>query len=165
MQNSIWYALLTIVLLPLLYLFLKRKLFPEVSDSIQQNQQAKEDSTLEVRGDWKGTYGDVWRFTGKLIITAQHVKGHFHWTFVDCPNNSNFKDWKKRKGQSGYEFVSGNFRQNILSLSGYEAQPDIEFIRLSDYTIILNDNGAIEGTSTTRTSVNKESGQLHGFRV
>lgn len=119
---------------------------------------------MEFRGQWLGSLNDVWNFVAKWEVKGKKVTGNFNWTLVSCPDTAVLRLWKKRVGDSAYEFVEGFLHNNVFSIHGVESS-DIDFVKLSDYTIILLSDDQIEGNSRTRLLNVKETGKIRGVRV
>ncbi len=101
-------------------------------------------TAMTLTGRYVGENGDLWDLCATLEVLGSRVKGHMHWTLVECPPAL---PWAKYVGRFGYEFVEGAWDQECLSLTGFKVS-EAAFLTTAHYTLVF-DSGrrAFEGTA------------------
>jgi hypothetical protein len=153
-------GLFTVVLLPLLYLYLKRRIFDGARTKLEPEPPRPQPpgpvKALQLTGRWVDDCGHIFDFVAHLNAVQAQIKGHFDWTLVEGPPSS---PSTKRVGQSGSEFVEGFLDGRQLVLHGYQVDKP-KLLGLGDYAVVLSeDNSSFEGTSRDKNGV---AGRLRG---
>ena len=100
------------------------------------------------------------------IDKANQVEGHFDWKVVkyDEHNNSSKQYYENKIGMTAKEFVRGRYdtTNNELNLKGYKKEDPNNIIGLDIYTLKIDENGNIGGTTN---ALGTWLGRIHGKPV